>query len=447
MIDLRHDVNVNVGLMLTPNIDLSLKILAMNVLEIEEKLKELSESNPIIKVDEGIGIQKQTDNAKNDSEKLKEVSESFKEHFENDESVDVIETMVADEETLIQALVKQMRFEFDLSKRDEELASFIIYNLDEKGFLDVKIEEIAKRFDVDTEKVNDVRKKIMTLEPIGCGCVDTVEFLKLQARVYESDNVELMDRLIDAIHLTTKPNIKRIKDKLGIEEEKFQKLFDELSNFSLYPFENYAVFDNRIYIEPDVYIKKVGAEYVAILNEKNLNRVHVDEELYGKYANEDEAKEFLQEKYREAKQFMIAIAHRNKTLLKTVNIILEKQRDFFEKGILMPLTRKDIADELGFNVSTITRAVSNKYVEYEGKILPLKQFFSFGVGKNLSKDFIKNTIKNIVDNEDKNAPLNDDDIREMLLKQGINITRRTVTKYRKEMNIPNSRMRKCRTTT
>ncbi len=442
MIELKHDLNLNIGLMLTPSVDLSLKILAMNVLEIEEKLKELSEENPIIKLDEDIGIQKQLPD---ENKRLKEISESFKEHFSNDESVDLIEAMVSDDETLMQSLAKQVKFEFDLSEKEEQIAIFIIYNLDEKGFLDIKIDDIARKFSTTKKRVDEIRKKVMELEPIGCGSLNTVEFLKFQAEVYSLDNLEDMYRLIDALHFATKPNIKKIKDKLEMDDDLFRELFEELSNFSLYPLENYAIFDNRIYIEPDVYIKKIGLEYVAVLNEKNLSRVHVEEELYKEFIKDEEAKEFAEEKYRQAKQFMIAIAHRNKTLLKTVNVILEKQKDFFENGVLMPLTRKDIADELHFNVSTITRAVSNKYVEYEGKIIPLKKFFSFGVGENISKDFIKNTIKNIVANENKQEPLNDDDIKELLSKRGINITRRTVTKYRKEMNIPNSRLRKCQT--
>ncbi len=442
MMDLKHNLNVNIGLMLTPNVDLSLKILAMNVLEIEEKLKELSEENPIIQIEDDMGIQKR---AIDDNRKIKEISESFKERFSNDESADILEATVADEETLMQSLSKQMKFEFDLSEKDEQIANFIIYNLDEKGFLDIDVEEIAKKFGVSNKRVDDVRKKIMELEPIGCGSLNTLEFLQFQAHFYGSFDSGLINRLIKELHFATKPNIKKIKEKTGIEDSLFEKIFDEISNFSLYPLENYAIFDNRIYIEPDVYIKKIGSRYVAVLNEKNLSRVNVDEELYKEFIKDSDAKEFLDEKYKQAKQFMIAIAHRNKTLLKTVNIILEKQRSFFEKGVLMPLTRKDIADELQFNVSTTTRAVSNKYVEFEGKIIPLKKFFSFGVGENVSKDFVKNLIRGIVDKEDKSEPFNDDDIKELLAKQGINITRRTVTKYRKEMNIPNSRVRKCQT--
>ncbi len=440
MIDLKVDVNVNVGLLLTPNIDLSLKILAMNVLEVEEKLKELSEENPLIKIDDDIGVHKKPIN---EDKKFKELEDSYKERFYSDENVDLLEVMVADSETLAQSLIKQVSFEYDLEEIDYEIAKFIVFNLDDKGFLDVDLNVIEEKFKKDIKRIDSIRRMIMELEPIGCGCLNTVEFLKFQIDVYESEHSKLLSDLIDVMYLTTNPSIKRIKEKMKIDDNMLKNLFDELSNFYFYPLENYAVLDNTIYIEPDVYIKKVGEKYIAVLNEKNLSRVNIDKNLFGEYAEDPEAKGFVEEKYRQAKQFLLAIAQRNKTLLKTVELIIERQKSFFENGIIMPLTRKDIAEKLGYNVSTITRAVSNKYVEFDGKIIPLKEFFSFGVGKNISKDFVKNTIKNLIEQEDKNNPLNDDEIKNILEKDGINITRRTVTKYRKEMNIANSRQRKC----
>lgn len=442
MIELRQDVNVNVGLMLTPSIDLSLRILAMNVLELEEKVKDLAEENPLIKISEDIDIQKQPYRNK---DKLKELSESFKERFSNDDSVDILETTVSENDTLPQSLARQVNYEYDLDELEEEIALFVIYNLDEKGFLDASLKDIAEKFNVSKESADDIRHKIMSLEPLGCGSINTAEFLKFQVKEYGIENKELLFKLIDILHGSTKPNLKRIQDKLNVDDKLFSELLKELSNFMLFPLENYTVVDNRIYIEPDVYIKKIDGRLVTILNEKNLNRINIDEKLLKEYMNNKQAKQFLEERYKQAKQFMLSIAQRNKTLLRTVNIIIEKQARFFKDGVLMPLTRKDIADELHFNVSTITRAVSNKYADYEGKIIPLKNFFSFGVGDNISKDFIKNVIRKIVDEEDKNDPLNDSDIKSLLEKQNINITRRTVTKYRKELNIDNSRLRKCRT--
>jgi RNA polymerase sigma-54 factor len=440
MVELRVDLNVNVGLVLTPNIDLSLKILAMNVLEVEEKLKEISEENPLIKIDDDIGIKKYP---MDDNKKFRELDESYKEHFHNDESIDLLEATVAESETLTASLMKQVDYEYDFKERDRKLAEFIVFNLNEKGFLEAKLDDISKKFNETVSHVDKIRKKIMQLEPLGCGSFNAIEFLKFQADSYESSNIEHLYELIDALYSTTSPNIKKIKDKLNIDDELLREIFTELSNFSIYPLENYAVSDNRIYIEPDVYIKKVGGRHIAILNEKNLSRVNIDENLFREYSDNDEAKTFLEEKYKQAKQFIVAIAQRNKTLLKTVNLIIERQDRFFEDGVIMPLTRKDIALNLGYNVSTITRAVSNKYVDYEGRIIPLKEFFSFGVGEGISKNFIKSRIKDILAKEDKDNPLNDDQIKHILEKNGISVTRRTITKYRKEMNIPNSRQRRC----
>ncbi len=442
MIELTQDVSVHLGLVLTPNIDLSLKILTMNVLEIEEKLKELALENPLIKLDDGVDEKEKPVFQIDDG--LKEIEESFKERFSSEESVDLIETIVPERETLHESLKKQVAFEFDLDELYREIALFIIYNLDDKGFLDVSLKEIAEEFGVDEGCVNDIRRKVMMLDPIGCGSLNSVEFLKFQAQLFTPDEEEQMCRLIDLLHSTTRLNLKKIRERLGVDQELFRELMENLSGFELYPLESYSTVDSSLYIEPDVYIRKIGDEYVAILNERNLSRVNIDEELLEEYMKDESARGFAEEKYRQARQFLFAITQRNRTLLKTVNLILKKQRRFFEEGVLMPLTRRDIADELNYNVSTITRAVSNKYVEFEGKIIPLKRFFSFGVDENISKDFIKCRIREIVEAEDKNNPLNDDAIKALLDKENIHITRRTVTKYRKELGIPNSRERRCR---
>ncbi len=444
MIELRQDVTVSVGLLLTPNIDLSLKILAMNVLEIEEKLKELAEENPLVVIedDEQISVEASPKTALEDA--FKELDEAYRERFDAEDRPDPFETFTPGKESLQESLIRQAKMEFDLDEESERIVSAIVHSLDEKGFLDLSVDEIADAVGVEPDRVEGIRRKVMQLEPLGCASRNFVEFLKLQAAMSDCTYKEKLFELIDRINGSNRVNLRRIRQQLDVDEEVFKRLLDELSSYSLYPLEHYPINDERIYIEPDVYIKRIGSELVAVLNERSLSRLHVDEEMLEQYLNSEEAKDFIEEKYRQLKQFMLAITQRNRTLLKTVNLILKKQRQFFENGVLMPLTRKDIADELGYNVSTITRAVSNKFVEYEGKIFPLKRFFSFGVNENVSKDFIKNRIKSLIEAEDKNNPLNDDRIKALLEKEGIRITRRTVTKYRKELSIPNSRERRCR---
>ncbi len=440
MIDLKQTLETHLGLILTPKIDLSLKILAMNIAQIEEQLKEIVESNPLVKIDYDTLTKKQPTPPDN----TKEIDEAFKERFiqEEDSVSDIIEATTQSIENIESILLKQLQYEIDLSDKDEEIAKQIIYNIDEKGFLSIPVEKIADNLNVPLSRVEFIRKKIVKLEPLGCGCTDTKEFILLQAEEEDKNLVRPIQKILDAISSTNKLDINKIKQLSGLDEEFFEEVFEKLENYMLYPLENHAHSTENIYILPDVHIKRVGNKLIAILEDKYLNNVSIDEELLNNYLKDESAKEFIKEKYRQIQEFLIALSNRNKTLLKTVNIILEKQKRFFEDGTLMPLTRKEIAEELNYNVSTITRAVANKYAEFEGKIIPLSEFFSSGITESISKEYVKTLIRDIINKEDKKNPLSDDQIRKILKDKGIEVTRRTITKYRKEIKIPSSRERK-----
>ncbi|WP_035587046.1 RNA polymerase factor sigma-54 [Hippea jasoniae] len=443
MIELRVDLEAKLGLILTPRIDLSLKILAMNIAEVEEKLNELLETNPIIKIDEGL---KETTNTTRE-DRLKEVDEAFKERFSSDdESVsDIIEATARQKTSLQKNLLLQLGSEIELDEKDKLVAESIVYNLDEKGFLSSDIEEIARQAEVSIQRVEFIRKRIMNLEPSGCGCKNTEEFLSFQAK--ESGfEPQLIETILSAIVNTNRADIKRLKQLSGLSDEEFTEAMEIIRGFKLFPLENYSEIETTDYIYPDVRVKKIGGRLIAFIEENRLNRISIDEQMLNEYLKDKDAEEFVKDKYRQAKEFILAITNRNKTLLKTVNIILEKQKEFFENGTIKPLTRKQIAQILGYNVSTITRAVANKYLEFEGSIIPLSKFFSSGIDENTSKDYIKSLITEMINNEDKKNPLSDDAIKQYLAKKGINITRRTITKYRKELKIPSSRKRKCQDT-
>ncbi len=440
MIDLRQTLETNLGLILTPRIDLSLKILAMNTIEIEEQLKEIVETNPLVKIDDGTLVKKQA----LITDKTKEIDDAFKERFRSDENStsDIIEATAKSSESLEMSLLRQLKFEIDLDKNSEEIAKQIVFNLNEKGYLGIETQTISKNLSVPIELVEYIRKRITLLEPLGCGCLNYKEFVILQAKEDDENFVPALEKLLEAIDETNKLDIEKIKLFSNLDEQTFKKAMEKLKNYSLYPLENYYPIENEDYIQPDVYVKYVGNDLVAILEDRYANNILIDEKMLEDYLNDDSTREFIQEKYRQIKEFMLAITNRNKTLLKTVNIILDKQKRFFKEGILMPLTRKEIAEELGFNVSTITRTVANKYLDFEGKIIPLSAFFSSGLSENVSKEYVKSLIKEMIEKENKTNPLSDDQIREILKSKGIELTRRTVTKYRKEMKIPSSRERK-----
>ena len=439
MIDLRQTLETNLGLILTPKIDLSLKILAMNIVEIEQQIKEIAESNPLVKIDDNTIIKKQP----MVEDKTKELDEAFREKFSAEESVsDIIEATIQTLESLQNSLLKQLKYEMDLDEVEDEIARQIVFNLDEKGFLSVEPERIAEELSVPINRVETIRKKIMSLEPIGCGALSSKEFIILQATLEDRELGEVVERVLRAIEETNRYDIKKIKKLTNLDDRTFDEVWNKIKSYMLSPLENYQIHEGNTYIQPDVYVKKIDGKLVAILEDRYLNTVSIDEEMVKRYLKDQSAKEYVKEKYRQVKELLLAISNRNKTLLKTVNIILEKQRRFFEDGTLMPLTRKEIAEMLNFNVSTITRAVANKYMEYEGKIIPLSKMFTSGLSENISKEYVKSLIQEIINNEDKQNPLSDDQIRERLAKRNIELTRRTVTKYRKEMNIPSSRERR-----
>ncbi len=439
MIDLRQTLETNLGLILTPKIDLSLKILAMNIAEIEQQIKEIAESNPLVKIDDNTIIKKQP----MVEDKTKELDEAFREKFSAEESVsDIIEATIQTLESLQNSLLKQLKYEMDLDEVDDEIARQIVFNLDEKGFLSVEPERIAEELSVPINRVETIRKKIMSLEPIGCGALSSKEFIILQSTLEDRKLGEVVERVLRAIEETNRYDIKKIKKLSNLDDRTFDEVWSKIKSYMLSPLENYQIHEGNTYIQPDVYVKKIEGKLVAILEDRYLNTVSIDEEVVKRYLKDQSAKEYVKEKYRQVKELLLAISNRNKTLLKTVNIILEKQRRFFEDGTLMPLTRKEIAEMLNFNVSTITRAVANKYMEYEGKIIPLSKMFTSGLSENISKEYVKSLIQEIINNENKQNPLSDDQIRERLAKRNIELTRRTVTKYRKEMNIPSSRERR-----
>jgi len=439
MIDLRQTLETNLGLILTPRIDLSLKILTMNISEIEQQIREVAETNPLVKIDDNTVIRKQPVI----EDKTKELDEAFKERFSVDESVsDIIEATIQSLDSLQNSLLRQLKYEMDLSEKEEEIARQIVFNLDEKGFLSVKPEKIAEELSVPLSRVEAIRRKIMSLEPIGCGALSSKEFILLQAAEEDRWLTQAVKSVLKAIEETNRHDIKKIKQLSNLDDNAFDMVWERIKSYMLFPLENHHIQDNNTYIQPDVYVKKIEGRLVAILEDRYLNRVSVDEEMVKNYLKDQSAKEYVKEKYRQVKELLLAISNRNKTLLKTVNIILEKQRRFFEDGTLMPLTRKEIAEMLNFNVSTITRAVANKYLEFEGKIIPLSKMFTSGLSENISKEYVKSLIQEIIKEEDKKNPLSDDQIRERLAKKNIELTRRTVTKYRKELNIPSSRERK-----
>ena len=209
--------------------------------------------------------------------------------------------------------------------------------------------------------------------------------------------------------------------------------------------------DATIYIQPDVYIHKVGQDYIISLNEDGLPRLHLSS-MYKKMLQSGTAlkdeKKFLREKFRNAIELIRNLDHRKRTIYRVCEIIVAEQRGFLENGIskLRPMLLKDVADQLSLHTSTISRAVTNKWVHCPQGIIELRNFFTLGFkrdgGEDVSVFILKEKIGKLIDKEDKRKPLSDNDLTDIINKEGIEIKRRTIAKYREELEIPNSRARR-----
>ncbi|WP_411822719.1 RNA polymerase factor sigma-54 [Leptospira sp. 'Mane'] len=351
-------------------------------------------------------------------------------------------------ESLEEHLLGQLRL-MRLTNSEFEMGEVLISMIDEKGFLDHDLNEIAKEMNYSEVKLRKVLKLINELDPIGIGARDIQETLLIQARILFPDNI-LLHKLIDEfLNDLEKIDYKKIAKNLRITEDEVSQLARFIKKLEPYPATLYQG-KKTDYVVPDVVVKEIGGEFNIFINDEWLPKLAIQDEykelLNTKLPAAD--KEYFQTKFSSAQWLIRSIQQRRQTLQRVVSSIIDFQVDFFRGGItnIKPLTLKEIAEKLGLHESTISRITTNKYIQTTWGIFELKWFFSSGVksmegGKESSKK-IHEIIRNLVKAEDDTNPLSDQDIVEIMEKKGIEIARRTVAKYRKVLKILPSNQRK-----
>lgn len=424
MVELRHELNINLGLILTHQLDLSLKILSASMIELQEQIDELILLNPLIDIDKDYTYK--TNNYF--ESKFKELEQSYKVKFESEEEYDELE-YIEENKTLEQNLFEDLILSYDLNQKELMIAQQIINNLDEMGYL--------SDYSVDKE-YEHIRQLIMKLEPLGCASKNTQEFFYLQNElIYKNEPYfERLKEFIDAIFIFGL-DVKKLQ-KHSFSSDQIQFFVDKIKAFKPYPLFGFTSVNNQDFVYYDIEIKQIGSEFVPIVNDDFSNKLIVNETLANQIKDED----FLKEKLKEIKTIHDALNMRKQTLLKIANIVVQKQRLFFEKGLLQPLSMSQIALMIGYSVSTISRALSNKYILFQSKIYPFKVFFSNESKEGVSKHRILEIIKTAIMKEDPSNPLDDESLRQILIKNNIQVTRRAIVKYRKELKIPKAKDRK-----
>jgi len=361
-----------------------------------------------------------------------------------------------------------------LNEREKMLAEYLIGNIDEDGYLRRDIEAIvndiafSQNIMTDERELLDILEIIQDFDPPGVGARDLQESLALQLKhklkTATEDNkaLDLAYKIINNhFNEFTKKHYEKIIQKLNLSDEELKEAIDIILKLNPKPGSAYSnpLNKNSQHITPDFILENVDGQLVLSLNSKNVPDLRVSRTyanmLEAYQNNKDRSKQqkdaisFVKQKLDSAKWFIDAIKQRQNTLMLTMEAILDYQKEYFKEGnetLLRPMILKDIAERTNLDISTISRVVNSKYIQTHFGIFPLKYFFSEGMqtdsGEEVSTREIKKILQECIENEDKKKPLTDEKLAKILQEKGYQIARRTVAKYREQLNIPVARMRK-----
>ena len=306
-------------------------------------------------------------------------------------------------------------------------------------------------FETDVQTVEKILKKIQFLDPTGVGSRNLRECLMVQLEDQGKQDTIAYKILKDHFDDFKNKHYEKIMEALQISKEELQENLDLILKLNPKPGE--GEFDTRSnYIVPDFIVEKIDDKLVVSLNDWNIPPLRISNIYKKMLANrkkyDKETRKYIRKKVESARWFITSIWQRKITMLKVMEAIVEKQRDFFEKGpeYIKPLTMREIAEMIDMDISTVSRVANGKYVQTDYGVFELKYFFNEKIetedGEEISTRRIKQRIKEIIEAEDKHKPLSDEKIAEMLKKEGFPIARRTVAKYREQLQIPVARLRK-----
>lgn len=376
------------------------------------------------------------------------------------------EMPIAMTSTLTDSLLDQLGF-LDLDDKQYNIGMQLIGSIDHDGYIRRDLRSIAndlafsQNIETTEEEIEQVLHLIQTFDPAGIGARDLPECLLLQLERREQDATTILaERIINqTFDEFTKKHYQKILSKFNVTEDELKKAVDTITRLNPKPGGAGASLTRVQYIIPDFILANNNGQLELSLNSRNapdlrISRSYADMfDAYDKSDKKDkklkETVTFVKQKLDAAKWFIDAIRQRQNTLLRTMEAIIKYQHDFFLEGDeseLRPMILKDIAEEIGMDISTISRVANSKAVQTEFGIYPLKYFFSEGIatdsGEDASSREVKHILKEIIDGENKRKPLSDEKIEKLLNDKGYNIARRTVAKYREQLNIPVARLRK-----
>jgi RNA polymerase sigma-54 factor len=473
---------------LAPRMIQSMEILQLPLMALQERIDQEIQENPLLEQqevdpdlpDESSDSDNEVDsddgerelvvdeaNTEDDFERLLQLDQDYPEHFDErpmssrnqreeagDRKLDAMANMASRSQSLQDYLRDQLAW-FDVDPAVREMAERIIYNLDSNGYLQGRLEDLL-RLDSDSEQLGlaeEALALVQRLDPQGVGARDLKECLLLQLKpgtpYYDQLHMLISAHLEDIEH----NRLPAIERRTGYSIDKIKETIHELRRLNPKPGSEFNE-KTVVQVVPDVFVDLVddeGAVYKVRLEEGHTPSLRISS-FYrqllrnGKATNEE--REYIKRKLNSAQWLIDSIEQRRSTLTRVAQAIVDHQSEFLREGpeAIEPLKMQQIADKVGVHVTTVSRAVDDKWIQTPRGIFPLKRFFGGGTvnaqGEEVAWDAVRLKLQEIVDNEDKQHPYSDDELVKQLAKHGLTVARRTVTKYRKSMDIPSSRQRR-----
>lgn len=434
---------------LSQDMQYHMKILHMSSMELTDFLRDQFISNPILEMDESL-----SDPSIMDREKLEALTRNVENKVErmvsntHSDYVSPFE-FISKDKTLRDYLIEQMGM-MNLSEELIKVCEYIIFSLDRRGYFTDSVKESSDILGVSTMLFSEGLNIVREMDPIGIGWADVYETLIYQLdkeEILTENHVELIRRYLPEVG---NGNFRKIEIKMNLSEEEVLSIVEDMRKTEPIPSRGFADSSTNNYVVPDLRIQRIGEELQITMSAMKVPKIRISEEIKELLKdNNPEIKEYLNTKLQDAMKLLKSIDMRKSTIERVTEIVIKHQKDYLmeKSSFLNPLSMKTIAEELEVHESTISRAVREKYLCTPRGTISLKSLFSGShtpSGKDLLPDYIKILIKEMIEKEDETRPLSDQKITEMLNEKEIEISRRTVAKYREEAGIQSTKIRKRR---
>jgi RNA polymerase sigma-54 factor len=477
-LELRQQLKLSQQLVMTPQLQQAIKLLQLSRMELVDMVQQELEENPVLEEGGETSEEKEQEEAAAESQKSEESAEEIKEvagdnegmadidwqtylegyslggstadYYEDDDDRPSYENLLTKKGTLTDHLMWQLNLSHMVDEV-RQIAAEIVGNLDDDGYLQASLDEIAEASGASVEKVMEALAMVQDFDPPGVASRNLRECL-----LHQVEHLGMAGSLVESVlreHIGELENRKYsvIAKSLGVSLDEVFGAAKIISGLDPRPGSVYTQEDVH-YITADIFVYKINEEYVVVLNDEGLPNLRINSfyrnALSGGENIDAKAGEYIQDKMRGAVWLIKSIHQRQRTIYKVTKSIVKFQREFFDKGVnyLKPLVLRDVAEDIEMHESTISRVTTNKYVQTPQGLFELKYFFNSGIntteGDSIASESVKSKIKEIIAAENLRKPYSDQKIVDILHQQGIDIARRTVTKYREMLGLGSSTERK-----